>query len=59
MTPQPKKKNNNSIPVQFPKCRNCKDKDTYLKFDHQWGYIGNGNWYYCPKCLGMFLIRYD
>jgi hypothetical protein len=51
------KKNNNSIPVQFPKCRN--DPDTYLKFYHGLGWFGNGDWYYCPKCHNLYLIKYD
>lgn len=43
-----------AISVKFPKC--SKDKDTYLKFYHLWGYIGNADWYYCPKCHGLFLV---
>lgn len=48
----------NYISVKFPKCRNC-DPDTYLKFFHGLVYSGNGDWYYCPKCKGLFLIKYD
>ena len=48
--------NNESISVQFPKCRN---DGKYLKFCHAWGYIGDADWYYCPRCKGMFLIPYD
>jgi methionine salvage enolase-phosphatase E1 len=52
--------NNESIQVQFPKCKEQDHKDTYLKFFH--GLVwsgGNGDWYYCPKCHNLYLIKYD